>query len=141
MRVPNGNDGYTFVGYLQDALSKAIPTDAARLKGDERLLVRFLPTGSLKSQIERARKGTELPQSIWFDMSPIVDLLTPVHQPTDFVSELANQFKSVGEEIKNLVMSPTPANARRLVEGFFGNNVAAFQELWAAIQPFAKNQF
>jgi hypothetical protein len=124
MLIPNMNDGYSFLGYLQDVLSKAIPGDAARPRGDAQLLAKFLPAGSLKSQIESATEGTELPQSLSFDTSSIVDLMTLVHQPTDFFSELANEFKSVSAEIKNLVMSPTPEHARALVEGFFGSNLA-----------------
>jgi hypothetical protein len=141
VRIPNTNDGYGFLGYLQDVLSSAIPVDAARLKGDAQLLAKFLPAGSLKSQIESATKGDERPQSVSFDMSSILDLLTPVHQPTDFFAELTNEFKAVNAEIRSLVMSLTPENAKKLIEGFFGSNVAAFRDLWAAIQPFAKNQF
>jgi hypothetical protein len=141
MRVPNTNDGYSFLGYLQHTLSGAIPADAARRKGDKQLLAKFLPTGSVKSQIDNATTGKELPQSISFDTSSILDLLTLVHQPRDFVAELASQFETVSTDIKKLVVSPTPANAQALIEGFFGSNVAAFQNLWAAIQPFAKKQF
>jgi hypothetical protein len=143
VRIPNTNDGYGFLGYLQDALSKAIPTDASRLKGDAHLLAKFLPAGSLKSQIETATEGTELPHSLSFDTSSIVDHLTLVHSThsTEFFSKLANEFANVGEEIKSLVLSPTPENAKRLIEGFFGRDVAVFQDLWWAIQPFASNQF
>jgi len=140
MRIPTANDGYAFLGYVQHTLSQAVPADAKRHKDDPSLLASFRPMGSLKNQIQQATSAKALPHSISFDPSSILDLLSLVHQPTNFFGELADCFKTINSDIQNLILSPTPEHARALIEGFFGADVAAFRDIWATIQPFAKNQ-